>query len=133
MSPSRLYSLVLLFGSAGIAWLTYFGLNPASHLSVCMIRSITGIPCPACGSTRSALAIISGQWTEALMVNPLGYIVILLLATCPVWVMYDILFGKKTFFTFYHKTENLLRKKPAALTLITIITTNWIWNICKGI
>ena len=45
---------------------------------VCPIRLTTGIPCPACGTTRSIAAITEGNFDEALRFNPLGFAVIFL-------------------------------------------------------
>ena len=43
---------------------------------VCPIRLTTGIPCPACGTTRSIAAITEGNFDDALRFNPLGFAVI---------------------------------------------------------
>ena len=38
---------------------------------LCPLREITGIPCPTCYGTRAALALMAGDWREALRLNPL--------------------------------------------------------------
>ena len=45
---------------------TYF-YNQGYRLSflICPIKHWTGIPCPTCGMTRSFMAIVRGDWTEA--------------------------------------------------------------------
>ena len=43
----------------------------------CAVREQFGVPCPACGLTRSVLLTLHGLWREALAVNPGGPLVVL--------------------------------------------------------
>lgn len=55
--------------------------------TACLVRAVTGVPCPTCGSTRSVLAVAQGDVAGAFMANPLvftGGIVLLILATLQV-------------------------------------------------
>ena len=62
MSRKKLYFIILLSCSAGFIYLwTGFAFT-------CFFKTITGIPCPACGTTR----FILGDFTHG---NPLGIIV----------------------------------------------------------
>jgi Protein of unknown function (DUF2752) len=47
----------------------------APHLGSCTFRNLTGIPCPSCGTTRTALALLDFDIGAALAVNPLAAIV----------------------------------------------------------
>ena len=38
---------------------------------LCVFRHLTGVPCPACHSTRALSALITGRFGEALASNPL--------------------------------------------------------------
>lgn len=40
----------------------------------CGLRAATGIPCVACGGTRSMMALSHGHFTEALAFNPLAFL-----------------------------------------------------------
>ena len=40
-------------------------------LETCLLHRLTGQPCPTCGSTRVVLALGQGAWVEALRLNPL--------------------------------------------------------------
>lgn len=65
----------LIFGAitllaAAAAWLRITvttGWIPA----LCVLREVTGIPCPACGSTRALSALLTGRIGSALAFNPL--------------------------------------------------------------
>ncbi len=61
---------------AAMAWLALVGLaawlRPAgSAVTLCILRNVTGLPCPTCGSTRSVRALAAGRPIEALGHNPL--------------------------------------------------------------
>ena len=44
---------------------------------LCMFRTLTGLPCPFCGTTRSIGHILIGDFENALRLNPLGYVSLL--------------------------------------------------------
>ena len=69
--------LAILWGAAAISSVV---LRPvwiaiAPHLGSCTFRNLTGIPCPSCGTTRTALALLNFDFFGALTVNPLATIV----------------------------------------------------------
>jgi hypothetical protein len=49
-----------------------FWLALAPFAPACPFRAITGIPCPTCGTTHAALALLNGRLGEALAINPLA-------------------------------------------------------------
>ncbi len=136
LNSNKLYTLLLVACMAGYIWL-YYGINSyqpgEESFDACLIKHVTNIPCPSCGSTRSVMSLIKGNFINALLINPLGYVVALIMVLCPVWILIDIISKKKTLFTFYIKTEQYLRKPLFAIPLITLVIINWIWNIIKGI
>ena len=44
----------------------------APGLPGCAFRAITGIPCPTCGTTHAAVALLQGHLLAALAANPLA-------------------------------------------------------------
>jgi Protein of unknown function (DUF2752) len=44
---------------------------------LCPFRLVTSLPCPFCGTTRSVGRILTGDFLEALYLNPLGYVLLL--------------------------------------------------------
>jgi hypothetical protein len=66
--------LAVLWGAAAVSAII---LRPlwiaiAPHLRSCTFRNLTGIPCPTCGTTRTALALFNFDLRAALIVNPLA-------------------------------------------------------------
>jgi len=72
MSPGR--QLGLIWGGVATALVVAAPVGPhlAGALPGCLFRSIVGIPCPACGSTRAALALAGFDFPGAFAVSPLA-------------------------------------------------------------
>jgi hypothetical protein len=134
---NRLYTLILLFCATGYIWLFIsIGIaneEPGKFPGVCIIKHATNIPCPSCGSTRSALSFINGDLHNALYWNPVGILLVILMIAIPAWIVYDSLTKKNTFYWFYCKMEMKLKRKKIAIPLIVLVLMNWIWNIYKGL
>lgn len=45
----------------------------------CMFRSLTGFPCPGCGTTRACLAFLQGHVVDAFYFHPLFWLSVLLI------------------------------------------------------
>lgn len=127
-----LYSIVGVACLAGYIWLFINYKNTGDHtVDVCIIKHVTGVPCPSCGSTRSVLAILDGNFYNAFVLNPMGILLFIILTISPLWVLYDVLFKKSSFYRFYINLELLFKQKPIALFSILLVSANWIWNIYK--
>lgn len=89
------------------------------------------MPCPSCGSTRSALHLMHGEAVAAMQTNPLGIVVATLLIVAPLWILFDVLFKKKSAYLFYRKAEQFLQRRIVYVPLAMLMLMNWIWNIAK--
>jgi hypothetical protein len=67
--------VVLIWSVLGIAlvWLSSHFHQP---VQLCLIKRLTGVPCPTCGFTRGAIALLEGHFARALLYNPLLYLVL---------------------------------------------------------
>jgi hypothetical protein len=52
--------------------LVFLAVHSALPALPCGFRSLTGLPCAMCGGTRSASALLSGDWRQALYLNALS-------------------------------------------------------------
>ena len=77
----------------------------------CPFRRLTGIHCPGCGGTRSILALIRGDFLEAIHDNPAG----------PMLVLIVILFYLETVFAAFGKRVKLFPRNI------------WFWGIVLGL
>lgn len=60
------FFLAIQFGFAAILIALFF--------DGCMIRKVTGIPCPFCGMTRSMLSLFSLDFYQAFLYHPLFFL-----------------------------------------------------------
>ena len=136
LNRNRLYIILLTACFAGYFWLY---LNSTNYLikhtstEVCLIKNVTGIPCPSCGSTRSVIAITHGNFFDALSLNPFGFLIAFIMLILPLWIILDILRRNDSLYSFYKRLETFLKKPRYAVPLILLVLLNWIWNITKGL
>jgi len=71
--------------------------------------------------------------TDALYWNPIGFLLGIILVVVPLWLLFDVVFQKDSFFRFYKKSEATLEQKKVAVPLIILVLANWIWNIFKAL
>jgi len=135
ITRNRLYTLLLTGCFFGYIWLFYnINLTPTDHQSVgvCIVKQVANIPCPSCGSTRSIVSIIHGDFIQGLLINPLGFVIMLIMLISPIWILLDVINNRETLRQVYVKIENKLKKTKIAAFFILLIVANWIWNIMKG-
>jgi hypothetical protein len=133
----RLYIILAVACVAGYVWLFYNlsskHLEKTEGVGVCIIKHATNIPCPSCGSTRSVLSLMEGDLVDALMINPLGIVIALILIIAPLWLVLDLFTKRNSLFEYYQKGEKLLKSPFIAAPLIILVFANWVWNIMKGL
>lgn len=136
LSRNKLYIFIITACLTGYIWL-YWSLSNLykinTEIEVCLIKNITTIPCPSCGSTRSVLAITQGNFNEAFFINPLGYILAFIMFFIPFWIFFDFILKKETFLNIYQKAESILKRPIISIPLLIFILINWAWNIVKGL
>jgi len=132
MTRNKLYSLLLIACLAGLIYLFYhIKTVEADTFRACIIKSVTGYPCPSCGTTRAVSLLLKGKIIESILLNPFGIIATVIMTVFPLWVLTDIVLKKETFFRWYKKSEAIIRKPWLATILILLVFINWIWNIYK--
>lgn len=135
LGRNNLYLSIFSACLMGYIWL-YFVISQQIEkgtIEVCLIKHITNIPCPSCGSTRSLVSLLQGDFSRALAINPLGYVIGSIMFVAPIWVSFDVITKNKTLFDFYQRTEKRLLKPVYAVPLILFLMVNWVWNIIKGL
>ena len=136
LERNRLYSILGITCLAGYIWL-YYNLylqnTKSSSESFCMIKRITNIPCPSCGSTRSVSSLLHGDFAGAIYWNPLGLVVLAIMIFLPIWLAVDLILKKDSLLQSYKSTEKILRKKTVAIPMTILVIINWIWNIYKNV
>lgn len=136
LGRNRLYSILTIACIAGYSWL-YFSMTKDiaenKSVEVCLIKHVTNIPCPSCGSTRSIISLAKGDFGGALNINPIGYLVAIIMLIAPIWIIADLITRGHTLFDSYQKIEFYLKRPTYAIPLTLLVIINWIWNIAKGL
>jgi Protein of unknown function (DUF2752) len=132
MTRNKLYSLLLIACFAGFSYL-FYQIHAVQNetVRVCIIKNVTGYPCPSCGTTRAVLLLMEGKIIESLLLNPFGILVAIIMTVSPIWILTDIVLKKETFYLWFKKTETRLRKPWLATLLLVLVLFNWIWNLYK--
>jgi hypothetical protein len=112
----------------GALALATFALRPlwtvlAPYLRPCVLREITGLPCPTCGATRGALALLEGRFVDAVLLNPLVTVAVtaFLLGGLaePVWA-----WRRGT-----APTYPIPLPGGSRLAIVAVVLANWAWVI----
>jgi hypothetical protein len=128
LTTINIFNRILLFMSTIIAVnFIYRGTGNLTSLpTLCPFRLLTGVPCPACGISRSVGALSAGDFSTSTSMHPLGILVALTISLFlirPDWV---IKLSDK--FSSYFNQLNFVKK--ATLISITLITL-WLWNLLR--
>lgn len=72
LAPWRMVGLALVPAAVLLS------VSPIDPVPPCPLRTVTGIPCPFCGSTRGVIAAIHGDLGAAITLNPASIVALLL-------------------------------------------------------
>lgn len=92
-------------------------------LPFCLLRETTGIPCPACGSTRALLAWTHFDLASAFRFNPLFFVACLVLAG---WTSLQIM-ESFTAPKFSARITSMARTLPMLRIGIGLLAVNWVY------
>lgn len=122
----------------GVGWLTYKLLTPTDWQQgawQCPFKTIMGIACPGCGTTRGFYAIIMHHDVGAAIVryNAFSVIELPLMVLVAIMFVIDIALQQHWLYDFCLKVDAALKQKWVIIPTILLIIANWGWNIWKGL
>lgn len=119
--------LVFPFGLIALAGLILarFQSDLVLKLAHCPLRDITGLPCPTCGGTHTAISLTRGHLLDALKTNPLVTVGLVLFG---LWVLVGLL---ATVFPGMRRDLELkpVEKRTARYLAVLLFILAWIWQI----
>lgn len=133
MDRKRLYISLTLGCIAGYVWLVVSVFQMNDGWTVCLFKRVTGLPCPACGSTRAMMELAGGNPAGSLAINPNGLVLSVLLVVLPLWLLRDCCTKDDSLYRFYNRAEQQLKRKWFFGLICLLVVLNWIWNIVKGL
>jgi len=96
----------------------------AALMPACLFHSITGLPCPSCGSTRAAMALSHLDLASAFGMNPLAALAAVAFVFGGLAAGIAALIGRPL--RFYSPSERTIR-----LLVILAVTANWGWLLLR--
>lgn len=121
------YRILILISTVLAINFVYRGTSNLTSLpTLCPFRLLTGVPCPACGISRSVGALSTGDFSTSVSMHPLGILVaffIFLLLIRPDWI---IKLSER--FNLFFNQLNFIKK--ATLISVTLISL-WLWNLLR--
>jgi hypothetical protein len=111
-----------------VLWMALGGadllLSAATGRSVqrCLLRRLTGWPCPTCGFTRGTLAVLQGHPIQGWLYNPLLFSALGLLGV----VLAVRLFLGRSLQVHLTRRERIL----AWLVAVVLLVANWLYVVC---
>lgn len=93
---------------------------------VCLLKDITGIPCPTCGMTRSAQGFMAGDLSAAFGWNPLVFLAVPLLMIFCIYAAITVCFRLPRL-----RVTGVTRGEAMALRVgvVVLIAANWAYLI----
>lgn len=98
-----------------------------THRLPCIFKSITGLPCPSCGTGRQILALTQGHFQDAFLANPAAFV---LAATVVTFFALDCWGHARGVKPSLQIQPGFRRKLILYVSLIVIL--NWWYLILRG-
>ena len=99
--------------------------NAASILPPCPVKALSGIPCPACGSGRAALALARFDVLAALAWNPLFTFAAFTFVAGGLAALAAAIASRGV-------PEPRTLPVPARVALVLALAANWAWLVLDG-
>jgi hypothetical protein len=128
-APPGKLPLGAIFGTIGVAGAGAVALLGLDRLpfTVCLFKALTGLPCPACGSTRAVGHLAHADFAGALAMNPLATVAAVVVAA---WAVADSLLlarGRALDLEVGPRVGNLMR-----VGLVAAVALNWAYLLLVG-
>src|SRR5687768_9464044 len=121
-------ALWLTVGAASLCVLGVALATPGIQLPRCAFKTITGLPCPTCGVTRTIIALSRGEVDRALFLNPLVAI------ACGVGVLY-LLYAAAVLalrLPRFRPTVSAAGARRLRVAAVALLAANWGWLMATG-
>lgn len=128
-APAGRLPLGAILGAIALLGIVAVGLLGLDHLpfSVCYFKALSGLPCPTCGSTRTAGCLFHGDLPGAFAMNPLAALGLLTLVP---WALADVVLltqGRALDLSVSRGAGNVLR-----VGVVVALLVNWAYLIAAG-
>lgn len=121
-------ALWLLVGGASLCLLGVALATPGIQLPRCAFKTITGLPCPTCGLTRTVIALSRGDLERGLFLNPLAAM------ACGFGLLYLVYAAAVLALRLprFRPTVSSAGAQRWRIAAVAAVAFNWIWLIATG-
>jgi len=125
-APARRASSGALWGASALALLLAAAFLAVTHLAPppCLFKSLTGLPCAACGGTRAALALARLDVASALRWNPLAAVAL------PAFVVLGL--GAGLLWLLGREVPDPRPPLPLRVLGLAALAANWVYLLAAG-
>ena len=123
----------LLVGLSWVGWNLFSFKQSKPVFGICILKRTTGLACPSCGTTRSILHLLHGDFSSAVLLNPLGILAFIGMMVIPFCILYDYYYSKRTLWNAYAQCIHFFQNKKFSFVVVLLVLLNWFWNIQKGV
>jgi hypothetical protein len=121
-------ALWLLVGAGSLCLLGVALATPGIQLPHCAFKTLTGLPCPTCGVTRTIIALSRGDVDRAVFLNPLAAI------ACGAGLVY-LLYAAAVLalrLPRFRPTVSAAGARRVRIGALAVVAGNWLWLIASG-
>lgn len=104
-------------GAAALFLSAYLG----RPVQLCLLKRLTGFPCPTCGFTRGALSFLHGHIVQAWLYNPLLYSALALFSAV---VVVRVIFGRAV-----RVSLTPTERRAAWILAVGLFLANWAYVV----
>jgi hypothetical protein len=90
------------------------------HLPQCGFKWLTGLPCPLCGGIHAAHSLSGGHWFEALGINPLVTLLVLMIIALGL----EAVFGRRW---LWGLVQNHSQQRLRYWGIVLLVVVNWMY------
>ncbi len=128
---------VLLAGGAWVVLLfTLLALERWTGMEVpaCLFKRVTGYPCPTCGSTRAMESLLHAKVGNALALNPLMTVLVLVSPILLAWWIAPASRGGSAPSSAAPSRSRMTAKAWNVVVAVglVVVALNWLWVIRRG-
>lgn len=124
-SSFGLWVLAGLLGLGGFLLFHVWEPAPGSQNTVCLLRRLSGFPCPGCGMTRAFAHIAKGEWVAAASDHLLAFVVLAELGLA--WLVWGAALARRRPVRVPWRLV-----EPVALAHLAVLVAFWLGRASTG-
>lgn len=132
MPPAPFYRRAIALLGVGAGWVSVSATGVVTF-TPCLVKHLTGYPCPTCGATRAVVAFLRGDVAAAFGLNPLGPVAVVVASLVVLLLAYDLLTRRALLPDVSRWAIAQVARPVVFAPLGLAMVMNWAWNIQKGL